>query len=113
MTGAIAIATAVHRVRTSSSAGPSETHAAARSAPPSASHEPASSVFPQPAGAAISVQQDCRPAVSRACSRGRDTTCVANGTANLTSQSPTPAAASSAASSAVAARPPLLFILGA
>ena len=59
MTGATAVATAVHRARTSSSEGPSETHAAARPAPPSASHEPTSSVFPQPAGAAISVQQDC------------------------------------------------------
>ena len=88
----IAVATAVHSARTSSSAGPSETHAAARPAPPSASHEPTSSVFPQPAGAAISVQQDCRPAVNRACSRGRDTRCVASGTANLPSQSPAPGA---------------------
>ncbi len=93
MTGAIAVATAVHRARTSSSEGPSETHAAARPAPPSSSHEPTSSVFPQPAGAAISVQQDCRPAVNRACSQRRDTRCVASGTANLTSQSAAPAVA--------------------
>ena len=102
MIGMIAVAIAVHSARTSSSEGPSETHAAARPAPPSASHELASSVFPQPAGAAISVQQDSRPAVNRACSQRRDTRCVASGTANLTSQS---------AALAVGPRPPPFLIL--
>ena len=53
--------------------------------------------FPQPAGAAISAQQDGRPVVNRLCNRGRGTRCVASGTANLPSQS--------------VARPPPLLIL--
>ena len=105
--GATAVATAVHSARTSSSKGPSETQATARPASPSASHEPISSVFPQPAGAAINVQAHRRPALRRACNRGRDTTCVATGTANLPSQSSAPAA-QSAAPALAAAPPPLL-----
>jgi hypothetical protein len=70
-------------------------------------HELASSVFPQPAGAAISALEDCRPAVSRACRRGRGTRCAAIGTANLPSQSAAPAARS-AAPTAAAELPPFL-----
>ena len=58
--------------------------------PASASQELASSVFPQPAGAAISAQEDSRPVVNRLCNRGRGTRCVASGTANLPSQSVAP-----------------------
>jgi hypothetical protein len=52
------------------------------------------------------VQAHRRPALRRACNRGRDTTCVATGTANLPSQS-APAAQSTAPALA-AASPPLL-----
>ena len=51
---------------------PSEIHAAAHDGSAAASQELASSVLPQPAGAAMSTHGGPRPAARRACSRGSD-----------------------------------------